>query len=70
MIRLLRNVLFLLTPYFPPFFSLDGLQKKCDPYADEGESRITTEADIECHPVHSIRMTTLSCIILFWGRNL
>ena len=51
MIRLLRNVLFLLTPYFPPVFSLDGLQKKCDPYADEGESHITTEADIECYPV-------------------
>ena len=54
MIRLLGNVLFLLSPYFPPGFSLDGLQKKCDPYADEGESRITMEADIECHPVYKM----------------
>ena len=38
MIRLLRNVLFLLFPSSPFFFSLDGLQKK---------------SDIQCHPVGS-----------------
>ena len=34
-------------PLFPPpVFSLEGLQKNCDPFADERESRITREADI------------------------
>ena len=36
MIRLLRNVLFLLSPYFLPVFSLDGLQKKMRPLCRRG----------------------------------
>ena len=45
------------------YSSLYGLQKKCDSYADEGESRITTEADIESHPVLLLHINTKTYLV-------
>ena len=51
MIRLLRNVLFLLPLFPPPVFSLDKLQKKLQPLCRRWLSRITTRADNKGHAV-------------------